>query len=459
MLSLHLALRWLVRRRAAWLAFGAVVTTVWISIAVMGVVQGFVEVMNRQIRANESDLTMTPSFGMEGLEDSPGYRAFLADLPGVAGLAPSIGGYAMVTPLRPARGSPLDESFPALFDGIDWDADTAIGRIPATTLHRAPVVDLKAPPLVAEQRGTGFLTPVWREHLALRCGSLLGVMPLPPPPIATPTPGAVVGQELAFLNGLLPGNGSRAGSRLHLTIPNGRGGLVGKVEVEVSDTIGTGIYEVDRLNTLIPLPLARRLAGYHAVPGQPALVTAYRIDSAEHDLAAHARRLEQETAVRVDPWNERRRHLVKGAIQQRNILGLVMILIQCLAVFILYASFSTLVVEKRRDIGVLKGLGAQRATIARAFIAAAAACCLVGGLVGWALGWITLAVLNPVSTYFGIALFPEEFFYSPEAPISFDPLVPLVYLSAMTGIGLLAALIPAIRASGVDPVVTLREGA
>ncbi len=460
MIAFHLGLRWLLRRRSAWLAAAAVVLTVTVSIAVMGVVQGFVEVMDRQVRANESDLTLQPGFGMEGLEDSPGYRQFLLEAPGVIGVAPSISGFALAVPRWEHATARPSDGFPVLFDGIEWEADQDLGRLPAGALHRAPALDLHTPPLTPDRRGTGFLTPQWRERLAWQGGMLIdGLGPLPLPPVAVPPAGAVLGQELAYFHGLLPGSGEREGHRLTLSIPNARGGLVGRVEVEVSDTLGTGIYEVDRYNCLLPLPLARRLAGFSGGPQAPALVSAYRIDlEPELDVDLGARVVAAHTQENVETWRKRRSHLIKGALQQRNLLGFVMILVQVLAVFIVYASFSTMVVEKRRDLGVLIGLGTRPIRIASAFLFAAIVCCVGGGLLGWGLGWAVLAGLNPFSQRTGIVFFPQEFFYSPETPISFNPLIPLTYIAIMTVIGILAALLPAWRASRVDPVEILREG-
>lgn|GEM_PF-2961950 len=461
LLAVHLGSRWLLRRRSAWLATMAVILTVTVSIAVMGVMQGFVEVMDRQIRANESDLTLQAGLGAEGLEDSPGYRNYVRELDIVTGIAPSISGYALVTPQSLYRtNTRLQESFPAQFDGIEWDADAHLGRLPEKSLHRRPDVHLKAPPLAPSERGTGFLTPSWRERLAWQGANMIfGLGPLPLPPTDTPPVGVVVGQELAYIQGLSAGDGYRPGTFLTLSIPNARGGLVGKIRVEMSDTLGTGIYEVDRYNCLIPLPFARRLTGFSAKDGSPALVSAYRISvQPGSNLDADAKALSDHTGEPVETWVHRRQHLAKGAINTRNLLGFVMLLVQILAVFIVYASFSTLVIEKRRDLGALLGIGTQPRQIISAFIFAAIFCCVGGGLIGWGLGWAILAGLNPFSALTGFYFFPEDFNYSAETPISFNPIVPLLYITSMTTIGVIAALLPAWRASRIDPVAILREG-
>lgn len=461
MLAVHLGLRYLRTRRAAWLAFGAIVLTVAVPIAVMGVMQGFVEVMRKQVRASEADLTVEPRWSTPGIADTAEQRALLRNFPGVDGLAPTISGHALMTPKRIGAGAEFRSSFPCLVDGIEWQADLLLGRLPAGSLHRTPDLDLNVPPLPPDQRGTGFLTPSWRASLVVMGGHLIsGFGPLPLPPRPAPVAGAVVGQELAFAYGLLTGDAERAGTRAHLLVPNGQGGAIGKVLVEVSDTLGTGIYEIDKYQVLLPLPLARRLTGLEREGNGTPLVTGYRLrldDASALDATAAA--LHDASGLPTRTWMQRRGHLVKGLVQQRNIIGFVMILVQILAVFIVYAVFSTLVAEKRHDLGVLLGLGVRRSEIVNAFLIACGTACVAGGLLGWAIGWGFLTLLNPLCKATGIALFPQDFFYSPDTPISFDPLVPLLFISIMTGIGLLAAALPAWRAGRTDPVQILREGA
>jgi ABC-type lipoprotein release transport system permease subunit len=128
-------------------------------------------------------------------------------------------------------------------------------------------------------------------------------------------------------------------------------------------------------------------------------------------------------------------------------------------VFIVYAVFSTMVVELRHDIGVLRGIGARRRDVAGALLLAGLTACLAGGVLGWALGWGVLAVLNPLSHLTGIALFPQDVMYTPEAPIAFAWWIPPAFILSMTTIGLIAVALPAWRAARVQPIDTLREGA
>ncbi|MBA3685769.1 MAG: ABC transporter permease, partial [Planctomycetes bacterium] len=449
------------KRRSAWLALGAIVLTVFIPIVVLGVMQGFVDVMARQVRSTESDLTCAAGFFELGIPDHPEQRAALAGVDGVVGVGPFITSHAMLTPRRGDGKVDFRYSVPCLVDAIEWDADRALGRLSLGSLHRTPDLDLRQPPLPPERRGTGFLTMTWRSHLALIGGGMIaGLGPLPLPPRSTPSAGAIVGQELAYFAELSTGGPGMLGTRIQVLVPNGSGGATGRVQLEISDTIGTGIYEVDRYNLIVPLGYGRRLADLGpAAPGADPLVTGFRVRIADdRPLDEMAHRVAEASGLQTQTWMQRRVHLVKSLVQQRNLIGLMMILVQCLTVFIVYAVFSTLVAEKRHDIGVLLGIGARPSQITGAFLVSCVAACVFGGLLGWAMGWGLLLALNPLCDYFGIALFPQDFFYSPDTPISMNPLIPLFFMGVMTTVALLAAAIPALRAGRVDPVQILREG-
>lgn len=454
MLAWHLGLRYLRRRRTAWLALAAITLTVAVPVVVLGVMQGFIDITRMQVRANESDLTIEGHWQSGPLAQDAEDLAAVTNTAGVAHVAPFVSTYAILTPRD--GGADLRLNLPCLVDAVDWARDERMGRLTPAVLHPRPVTDLHAPPLTPDERGTGMLTPAWRDHLALTGMELvgaLGVGPLPLPPRLRPPSGVVIGRELAYSNGLRPGQTVR------LTVPNGTGGTTGQVTAVISDTIGTGIYEVDRSVGMLPLPLGQRLADLHARGERQAGISGWRVqldDGAEVQTVRRA--LSLATGQRVSTWMERRGNLVKSFEIQRNVIGLVMVLIQGIAVFIVYAVFSTLVAEKRHDIGVLLGLGARRSDIAWTFLIAGIAACVIGGLLGWAIGWGVLLVLNPLSNFFGVPLFPQDVLYTPEAPISWNPLIPLFFVGVMTVVGIKAVLLPAWRASRIDPIAILREG-
>ncbi len=454
MFAWYLGWRYLRKRRTAWLAWAAITLTVAVPVAVVGVTQGFLDVTARQVRANESDLTVSQRWVDGGIPDLPHMRELIASDPGVSHVAPFISVYGLLVPRSDTSDG--NNGVPVQIDAINWGDDSAIGRVEPEFLHPPPVESLSAPPLPPDERGTAFLTPAWRAHLALSgldVASAFGVCPLPLPPRQRPAIGIVTGREVLY------GSGLAIGTPVYLVASNGT-----KIQAEISDTLGTGVLEIDRYATLLPLGYGQILAGYQGKGGQPKQVSGYRLKtslqtSQQQALQRVANRLAERTRLRVLTWEARRGNLILSLKQQRNVIGLVMILIQCITVFIVYAVFSTLVVEKRHDIGVLLGLGVRRSVIASSFLLAGVACCLLGGVAGWALGWGALAGLNPLSKWLNFPLFPQDVFYTPNAPTSFDPIIPLIFIAIMTKVGLIAVALPAWRASRIQPVDILREGA
>lgn len=451
MLAAHLGLRWLRRRRAAWLALAAIALTVAVPIIVVDVMQGWLAVTARQARAAESDVVVES----HGITASPRLRERLQAVPGIAAAAPFTRSWGVMS--RAVGGGDLRANIACQAEGIDWSADWRLGRIAPAALHQPPVLDLSAPPMPPEQRGTGFLTPAWRAATALaglHVAAALGGMPAALPPAQRPRPGIVCGREMLYPHGMLPGE------EVQIAVPNGSGGTVGKITAEISDTIALGVLEIDRFLVLAPLPLGQRLAGLQARGDRPARLSGWRLAVPPGgDPAAAAAAVRADTGLHAVTWQELRGNLVKGMEIQRNIGALVMILIQCITVFIVYAVFSTMVVELRHDLGVLRGIGARRRDVATALLLAGLAACVAGGLAGWALGWGVLAALNPLSRATGIALFPQEVMYTPEAPIAFAWWIPPAFILSMTAIGLVAVALPAWRAARVQPIDTLREGA
>jgi ABC-type lipoprotein release transport system permease subunit len=450
MLAWHLGLRYLRKRRAAWLALAAITLTVWAPVTVIGVTQGFLDILKKQARASESDVTVQQLWGGGGIPQTPHRVQTLLGIDGVAAAAPFVQLYALMTP-KFAGASESSLGVPCQVDGVDWAADATLHRLEPKLLHPLPDVNLSAPAIKPDKRGSGFLTQRWREELCLiglAAAAPLGLAPAPPPPRLRPPPGVVAGRELLYGCGLYPGQ------PIDLV-----GAAQTKQQAEISDTIGTGILEVDKLELLAPLGLGQSLAGFGATRERPARVDGWRLAAKPGvDLDRLAAAVEDQTGVRAETWMRRRWNMVKSLEYQRNIMGLVMLAIQAIAVFVVYAVFSTMVAEKRHDIGVLLGIGARRLQIAGAFLLAAIAACLFGGLLGWALGWGTLVGANILSTKYGVLLFPQDVFYSPDTPISWDPRIPLVFIGAMSVIGLIAAALPAWRAARIEPVDILREG-
>lgn len=455
MLAHYLALRYLRRRRAAWLAVGTAAFSVLVPVVVMGVMQGWLEVSTINVKAAKADLTVDFPWG---LPDRPETLEALAAVPGVAAVAPYIATEAvLILRNQDPYGGWHEKTLGCKVEGVDWERERALGRFDARGLHQPPGFDLRSPPLPPDQRGSGFLSPPAREHLVRAGAELLGPLGgglLPPPPRTRAwKAGMVIGREFGFYHGLRIGEGGR----LFRLYENGR---KRDLAVTIADSLGTGDYELDRYTVFLSLDAARHLTGQDGRQGGGPELDGYRVRldgsrPAEEVTAELQGLFDQRASVRS--WTELSKSLLGMLTTQRRIIVVIAVCIQILCVFQIYAVFSTLVAEKRHDIGVLRALGARRSSIRNAFLIAGVTACLLGGGVGWLVGWGVLAVINPLCDQFGWSLFPQEVIYTPDTPISFDPLWPLLFLGIMAVVGLLAALIPAERAARIDPIASIRD--
>jgi putative ABC transport system permease protein len=110
----------------------------------------------------------------------------------------------------------------------------------------------------------------------------------------------------------------------------------------------------------------------------------------------------------------------------------------------------TSVIERTRQIGTLKALGAKNSEIMKMFLFESTLIGFIGGLIGVFLGFIVTGLLNE----FGVRMFSFPGARMPSAIITPD--IILLGLSFSTIIGALSGLIPAKRAAELEPVEALR---
>ena len=111
------------------------------------------------------------------------------------------------------------------------------------------------------------------------------------------------------------------------------------------------------------------------------------------------------------------------------------------------------ILERTREIGIMKAIGAEDREIKMIFFVEAALIGLTGGVVGSLAAWGIAAVANRIA--FRFFLRPRGVAY-----VSFFDLPPYLWLGAIlfaVAVSVLAALYPAARAARIDPVKALRH--
>ncbi|HXC52647.1 MAG TPA: ABC transporter permease [Candidatus Limnocylindrales bacterium] len=154
----------------------------------------------------------------------------------------------------------------------------------------------------------------------------------------------------------------------------------------------------------------------------------------------------------VEPWTEAHRNVFAALKLEKTAYFLILLLIILVAAFTIVSTLYMVVMEKRRDIAVLKTMGADDASIARIFVMKGLLIGGVGTSLGAIFGWLGCLAL---SRYEFIHL-PEGVFYVKTLPVRMEPENFLMVVAASMVICLGACLFPAWKAARVVPVDVLR---
>jgi lipoprotein-releasing system permease protein len=162
----------------------------------------------------------------------------------------------------------------------------------------------------------------------------------------------------------------------------------------------------------------------------------------------------------VSTWRDKQGALLAAVQMETAVLNVLLFLIIAVAGFGILAIFLMIVVEKTRDIGILKSLGATGSGIMGIFLGYGLSLGIVGAGVGVALGLAFVTYINEIADLLGRItgrpVFDPSIYYFHEIPTILDPLtIVLVALGAML-IAVLASILPAWRAARLHPVEALR---
>ena len=174
------------------------------------------------------------------------------------------------------------------------------------------------------------------------------------------------------------------------------------------------------------------------------------IDLTVHDIYAAevvAQRIAAQAPVQADSWIKTNAQFF-SAVQSQSMANTAIRFFVGLSVAFGIASVLVVsVVQRSKEIGILRAMGISRRQIMRVFLLQGGLLGLGGALIGCVVGSIALKL------WLGYAKTPDG---SPMFPVSFDAPLYLTALGLATLTGLLAALAPALRAARLDPVVAIR---
>jgi lipoprotein-releasing system permease protein len=268
------------------------------------------------------------------------------------------------------------------------------------------------------------------------------------PPQRGPLPAIVLGRELARSLRVF------VGDQVNVISPLGDLGPAGPQPksrpFRVAAIFYSGMYEYDAKFAYLELGEAQRFFGTgDAVTGLELKVR--EVDSARAVMA----RIQVTLGgypYRTKDWGELNRNLFSALQMEKVVMAVILGFIVLVASFIIVATLIMLVLEKTREIAVLKSMGAGVPAVMKIFVAEGLVIGAIGTFFGLVLGVGTCLLVDKV----GIKLDPEVYYIS-NLPVLMDGgQVALVALMSVV-LAYLATIYPATKAARLRPVDGLRS--
>lgn len=263
-------------------------------------------------------------------------------------------------------------------------------------------------------------------------------------------PGILVGRSLARSLGVFVGTPVSVLSPQLTSTPFG---LVPRFRrFVVVGVYSSGLVEYESGVAYVDMTQAQRFFGYEQ--GVSGLEIRVADINAATEVASDIRRAlgEQSRFIAVRDWTETNQPLWEAIQLEKRVYFIVLLLIIVMASFSIVTTLIMIVLEKRKDIAIMKTMGASTKSISRIFRIQGAVIGGVGTIVGLSLGFMGCIALQE----FGFPI-DERIFQMSTLPIHIDPLnFVIIGISAFL-ICVFATMYPAWRATQLEPSDVLRH--
>lgn len=238
---------------------------------------------------------------------------------------------------------------------------------------------------------------------------------------------AVIGKQLASDLGM------RVGDKLRLDGGQGRESVV-----NVAGIFELGVRELDARYVYLDMKQAQSLLD---LPGAATIIDVTVEDI--FDAQATATRIARLTGLKAESWMETNAQLMNALRSQSLSTRMISVFVALSVALGIASVLSVSVVQRTREIGILRAMGTTRRQMLGVFLVQGALFGLAGSLLGAAAGYGLVGAFNT---------FGPKLFYIPV-----DPWLPVGAAALATVTGILAAAVPARRAAALDPVEAIRH--
>jgi lipoprotein-releasing system permease protein len=248
--------------------------------------------------------------------------------------------------------------------------------------------------------------------------------------------GIVLGTEVARKLGVGVGD--------HLFVVTG---VAAKHGVMVTGLFESGLYEFDAHVCFLTLATAQAIFGLH----EEVTGLSVQVDDV-FGAPKLARELSTDLMLGARSWSDQNRPLLKAMFMERVVIFIVIMFIVLVAMIGVGSTMAMWVIEKNREISLLRAIGVSAPRIGRLFMVQGT---LISA-VGVALGSVGGVILSSLLAIFPIGLAGEVYFLS-NLPVHMEPRDFALVAAATLFLSPVASLLPALRAMKLDPIEVIRR--
>ncbi len=261
-------------------------------------------------------------------------------------------------------------------------------------------------------------------------------------------PGIMMGRELAASLKVV------VGDRVNVVSPVGgelgpQGPMPKSRAFRLAGIFYSGMYEYDSKFVYIHLSEAQTFFNIKGATGIEVKVT--DVDNARGTMKAVYDTL-QGYPYRTKDWGEMNRNLFAALRLEKLVMGIILSIIVIVAAGLIVATVIMLVLEKRKEIAVLKALGVPDGGIVKIFLTEGLQIGVAGSILGLISGLAWCLFIERV----GIKLDPQVY-YIPSLPVRIEPFQTALSVVIAILVTFLASVYPALQASQVEPVEGLKS--
>ncbi|HBR18436.1 MAG: ABC transporter permease [Deltaproteobacteria bacterium RIFCSPLOWO2_12_FULL_43_16] len=271
----------------------------------------------------------------------------------------------------------------------------------------------------------------------------------------SPLPGIIIGKELSKNLGIA------VGEEVNVISPSGTMTPAGPVpriaRFQVAGIFEFGMYEYDSSMAFISLESAKRFFRMgDTVSGVEIRVK----DIYQAEKIGRNIQKELNGFYYVRTWMDMNKNLFAALKLEKVAMFIILVLIVIVAAMNIISTLIMVVMEKGKDIAILKSMGATAGDILRIFMIEGLVIGLTGTVTGVILGVITALNLEKVVGFieklFGFKVLRPDVYYIDKLPSKVDPYMVAAIAIVAIIISFLATIYPSWRASKLEPVEALR---